>query len=104
MTMKPNFAIFETAIGPCGIIWGEHGIVGVQLPEATEGRTRARLQKRFRDAVETPPPTNVATTIENIVALLDGRPADFSTAKLDIKELPDFNRKVYEIFSALQPG
>jgi methylated-DNA-[protein]-cysteine S-methyltransferase len=104
MTMKPNFAIFETAIGPCGIIWGEHGIVGVQLPEATEGRTRARLQKRFRDAVETPPPANVATTIENIVALLDGRPADFSTAKLDIKELPEFNRQVYEIISALQPG
>lgn len=102
--MKPNFTIFETAIGPCGIIWGEHGIVGVQLPEATEGRTRARLNKRFRDATEASPPANVATTIENIVALLDGRPADFSQAKLDIKTLPEFNRQVYEIISALRPG
>jgi methylated-DNA-[protein]-cysteine S-methyltransferase len=82
--IKSNFAIFETAIGPFGIIWGEHGIVGVQLPEATEGRTRARLHKRFRDATEAPPPANVATTIENIV--------------------PEFNRQVYEIISALQPG
>ena len=102
--MKPNFAIFETAIGPCGIVWGEHGIVGVQLPEATEGRTRARLQKRFRGAIEAPPPPAIATTIENIVALLDGRPADFSEAPLDIKALPEFNRQVYEIISALPPG
>lgn len=104
MTIKPNFAIFVTTIGPCGIIWGEHGIIGVQLPEATEGRTRARLQKRFRDATETSPPADVAATIENIIALLDGRPADFSRAPLDIKALPEFNRQVYEIISALQPG
>jgi methylated-DNA-[protein]-cysteine S-methyltransferase len=104
MTMKPNFAIFKTAIGPCGIVWGEDGIVGVQLPEATEGRTRARLRKRFHDAAEAPPPPMIATTIENIAALLDGRPADFSQAKLDIKALPEFNRQVYEIISALQPG
>ncbi len=104
MTMKSSFAIFETAIGPCGIIWGEHGIIGVQLPEASEGRTRSRLHKRFRHAAEAPPPPAVATTIENIVALLDGRPADFSQAKLDIKSLPEFNRQVYEIISALQPG
>lgn len=104
MTMKPSFAIFETSIGLCGIVWGEHGIVGVQLPEATEGRTRARLQKRFRDAIEAPPPPAIATTIENIVALLDGRPADFSEAPLDTKALPEFNRQVYEIISALPPG
>ena len=42
-----SFAIFETAIGACGIAWGERGIAAVQLPEASEQKTRARLQRRF---------------------------------------------------------
>jgi hypothetical protein len=32
--MQVYFALFDTAIGRCGLAWGEHGIVGVQLPEA----------------------------------------------------------------------
>jgi methylated-DNA-[protein]-cysteine S-methyltransferase len=102
--MKHDFTIFETAIGPCGIVWGLHGIVGVQLPEATVARTRIRLQKRFRNAREAAPPPKVAATIENIVSLLDGEKADFSGAPLDIKTLPEFNRRVYEIISALPSG
>lgn len=102
--MKQDFAIFETAIGPCGIVWGFHGIVGVQLPEATEARTRIRLQKRFRHAREASPPPTVAATIEHIVSLLDGEKADFSNAPLDIKTLPEFNRRVYEVISSLPPG
>lgn len=98
------FAIFDTAIGPCGIAWGIHGIVGVQLPEATEARTRSRLQKRFRNAREAPSPPKIAAAIENIVSLLKGAKADFSGAPLDIKILPEFNRRVYEVTSAIPPG
>jgi methylated-DNA-[protein]-cysteine S-methyltransferase len=102
--MTKDFAIFETAIGPCGIVWGIHGIVGVQLPEATKARTRGRLQKRFRNAREAPPPPKIAAVIEDIVSLLDGKKADFSDAPVDIKTLPEFNRRVYEITSAIPPG
>lgn len=98
------FAVFDTAIGPCGIAWGIHGIVGVQLPEASEQKTRGRLQKRFRNAREAPPPPKIAAVIENIVSLLDGAKADFSNAPLDIKTLPEFNRRVYEVTSAIPPG
>ena len=38
-----GFALFDTAIGACGIAWGPRGIVGVQLPEADEGATRERM-------------------------------------------------------------
>jgi len=31
-----GFTLFDTAIGRCGIAWGERGIVGVQLPESGE--------------------------------------------------------------------
>jgi len=44
-----GFALFDTDIGRCGIAWGARGIIGVQLPEAGEARTRARLVKDYRD-------------------------------------------------------
>ena len=36
-------AVFDTAIGTCGIAWGPHGITGVQFPERSAESTRARL-------------------------------------------------------------
>ena len=31
--MASGFALFDTAIGRCGVAWGERGVAGVQLPE-----------------------------------------------------------------------
>jgi methylated-DNA-[protein]-cysteine S-methyltransferase len=45
--MASGFALFDTAIGRCGIAWGGHGVAGVQLPEAGEPETRARMLQRF---------------------------------------------------------
>jgi methylated-DNA-[protein]-cysteine S-methyltransferase len=103
--MAQDFTIFETPIGTCGIAWNDYGVMGVQLPEATVQRTRAWLQRRFRDAREskTPPP-EIATVIRQIVALLSGEEADFSAAPLDIKTLPELNRRVYAIVSAIPRG
>ena len=50
-----QFAIFDTAIGRCGIVWGERGITSVQLPMGDENKTRARLRQRHDDLIETPP-------------------------------------------------
>ncbi|HVT55504.1 MAG TPA: methylated-DNA--[protein]-cysteine S-methyltransferase [Xanthobacteraceae bacterium] len=102
--MAQHFAIFDTPIGACGIVWNDFGIVGVQLPEATEGRTRSRLLKRFREARETEPSPKIAATIRQIVALLSGECADFSDTKLDVRNLPDFNRRVYGITSTIPAG
>ncbi|MFT6673686.1 MAG: methylated-DNA-[protein]-cysteine S-methyltransferase, partial [Afipia broomeae] len=30
--MTAGFALFDTAIGRCGIAWGDRGLLGVQLP------------------------------------------------------------------------
>lgn len=38
--------LFDTPIGPVGLAWGEHGVVAVQLPEATPEATRRRLLRR----------------------------------------------------------
>lgn len=46
-----GIALFATAIGHCGIGWTARGLAGVQLPEADEVRTRARLQRRLAGRV-----------------------------------------------------
>src|SRR5919204_3546793 len=67
-----GFAVFDTALGACGIAWGERGVVGVQLPAADARATRARLRRRFPDAGATAPPADVQRAIDGIVALMRG--------------------------------
>src|SRR6516225_6203895 len=80
--MASGFALFNTAIGRCGVAWGERGVAGVQLPEAGERETRARMLQRFPAAGETAPPPEVQRVIDRLVALLRGEASDFSTIAL----------------------
>jgi methylated-DNA-[protein]-cysteine S-methyltransferase len=99
-----GFALFETAIGPCGIAWSERGIVGVQLPEGSARATRSRLLRRFPSAGEAAPPADVQRTIADIVALLGGERRDLGGAVLDSDAVPDFNRRVYDAARAIPAG
>ena len=100
----PNFALFDTVIGWCGVAWSEHGIVGVQLPEGGEQATRSRLRRRFPDAGEAVPPAPVQHVISQIVALLDGERPDLRQAVLDPAAVPDFNRRVYDVARSIPAG
>jgi methylated-DNA-[protein]-cysteine S-methyltransferase len=100
----PGFALFETAIGACGIVWSNRGIVGVQLPEGSERATRLRLGRRFPAAGEASPPARVRQTIDDIVALLSGERRDLRAAILDSDAVPDFNRRVYDLARTIPPG
>jgi methylated-DNA-[protein]-cysteine S-methyltransferase len=99
-----GFALFETAIGACGIVWSERGIVGVQLPEGSERAMRLRLRRRFPAAGEAAPPARVRQTMDDIVALLSGEPRDLRAAVLDSEAVPDFNRRVYDLARTIPPG
>ncbi len=100
---SPGVALFETALGRCGIAWSERGIVGVQLPEQA-GAERARLLRRFLDAVEGSPPAAVRDAIDSITALLGGEPVDLGGVVLDMKDVPDFDRSVYEAARRIPRG
>ena len=102
--MASGFALFNTAIGRCGVAWGERGVAGVQLPEAGERETRARMLQRFPAAGETAPPPEVQRVIDRLVALLRGEASDFSTIALDMDEVPAFHRRVYEAARAIPAG
>ena len=99
-----GFTLFDTDIGRCGIAWGAQGIIGVQLPEAGEARTRARLVRRYPHAREAPPPAEVRRVIDGIVSLLGGQASDLSAAALDMDGLPEFDRRVYEVARGIAPG
>ncbi len=101
---RPCCALFETAIGRCGIVWSARGIVGVQFPEGTEQATRKRLLRRHPNAREAIAPEAVQRTIADIVALLAGERRDLSDAVLDWGAVPDFNRRVYDVARAIPPG
>ena len=97
-------ALFETEIGTCGIVWGERGIAGVQLPESTLGATRARMLRRFPGAPELPPPPAIERAIGAIRALLRGETSDLSGVELDMDGVPEFQRSVYEVTRTIAPG
>jgi methylated-DNA-[protein]-cysteine S-methyltransferase len=99
-----SFALFETAIGTCGIVWGARGIVGVQLPEADATATRTRVRRRHPMAGEVPPPPDVQHAIDGIEALLRGEKRDLTDIAIDDGAQPDFNKRVYAIVRKIPPG
>jgi len=99
-----GYALFDTAIGGCGIAWTARGVAGVQLPEADDEKTRARVRRRFAQSLETPPPAAVRRAIDGIVALLRGQATDLSAITLDMQGVPPFHRRVYAVARGIAPG
>jgi methylated-DNA-[protein]-cysteine S-methyltransferase len=99
-----NYTLFDTAIGCCGIVWGDRGVVGVALPEKDETATRARLRRRHPGAEQADPPPSVSRAIGEIIALLRGERRDLSAIELDMERVQPFARSVYELARAIPPG
>lgn len=107
-----GIAIFDTAIGHCGVAWGPRGLSGVQLPEVDVGAAakRARMQRDFPRGLEVPDdqrPPHVTAAIEAIRALLAGHndaDQDVLAIALDDEGVTDFHRRVYAITRRIPPG
>jgi O-6-methylguanine DNA methyltransferase len=102
--MTVFFALFGTAIGRCAIAWRARGIACVQLPEANEQATRARVLRRFPRAREAAPPSEVGRARDSIVAHLRGEPGDLSSVLLDMDLVPPFHRRVYDAARSIPEG
>jgi methylated-DNA-[protein]-cysteine S-methyltransferase len=99
-----GYAVFDTGVGRCGIVWSDAGVVGVQLPEAREIDTRRRLFRVFPEARELRPPINTELAIEGIAALLRGGVSDFSDVELDMSGISAFNQRVYAFTRGIPRG
>lgn len=104
MNQSVFYAVFDTAIGRCGIAWGPSGIVGASLPEDSTNDLTARFTARHPEAGESTPPPDIAEAIRRIQGLLQGAADDLCDIALDETGLSAFSRHVYEIARRIPPG
>ena len=102
--MGLGYAIFDTGVGRCGIVWSDAGIVAVQLPEARELDTRRRLYRVHPEAREMRPSPMFELATQGIASALRGRDADFSEVALDWEGVSLFNQRVYEFARTIPRG
>jgi methylated-DNA-[protein]-cysteine S-methyltransferase len=99
-----GYTLFDTALGRCAIAWSDHGIAAVELPDRDEAAMRRRVRRALPDAQEAAPPPEVADAVDAITGLLDGRPDDLAAVVLDMDEVPEFHRRVYDVARSIPPG
>jgi methylated-DNA-[protein]-cysteine S-methyltransferase len=115
---RAQYALFDTALGPCGVAWTERGLACIQLPESTREQTEERLRARLQlsragrskshrapaPAVETTPPDWVLRAAERIAHHLAGQLQVLQDVPLDLESMPPFWRRVYEVARAVPAG
>ena len=102
---KTFLTLFDTALGRCGIAWGENGILSVSFPEDSEARTLQQLRRRAAEAEETDDlPPHIASVIAAIQALMNGASEDLHDAELDMTGLGDFEQQLYGLSRQIGPG
>ncbi len=99
-----GFAVFDTAVGPCGIAWSARGVTGFQLPEGDVASMRRRMVSRCAGAPESVPPPNVRRAVDAVVKLMSGERTDLAFVPLDMDGLPEFHQRVYEVARTIRPG
>ncbi|MCK9876929.1 methylated-DNA--[protein]-cysteine S-methyltransferase [Frankia sp. Ag45/Mut15] len=123
-----GFALFDTAIGRCGLAWGEAGLIAVSLPAGSDETTLALVHRHLRDrrgdSGETSNdrvsasggfadliqpgqgarPAEVAAAISRMAGLLAGARDDLADVRVDLGGVPAFHQRVYQVTRAIPPG
>lgn len=109
-----EFALFDTAIGRCGIGWTEAGIRLVQLPELSPHDTRRTIARQCVkisggqgcavEVSEVAAAPSARDVMARIAALLDGVQVSFSDVVLDVAGVSAFNQRVYQLTRGIPVG
>src|SRR5690349_16540988 len=104
MSTRFRSAVAITAMGAIGIVWSDHGISATWMHAGTPARARAQIRREYPEAVETIPSEEVASSLDAIVAVLAGAPIDLKGVALDMRTIPEFDRRVYDIARTIPAG
>lgn len=99
-----GFALFPTAIGPCGMAWAGATILATHLPDTSDEATREQLKRRSGVTQERHPSVEARSAIAAITALLEGARVDLGFIACDFSRLDPFSANVYRIARAIPPG
>lgn len=97
--------LFPTAFGTCGIAWNDTGLLGFQLPEASDAETEQHLAAKGRTRpVDGPAPEWVQQLVARVQDHLQGKLQDFGGTPLDWTRVTDFQQAVYRHAQEIRPG
>jgi methylated-DNA-[protein]-cysteine S-methyltransferase len=99
-----SFALFDTALGRCGLAWRGGSVVAFALPAASDADTAAQLRRRHPGAAPAEPPLQIAAAIAEVQRLLAGETADLSSVPVDLSGVPPFEQRVYALLREVGPG
>ncbi|WP_262690513.1 methylated-DNA--[protein]-cysteine S-methyltransferase [Kordiimonas aestuarii] len=91
---------FNTGVGRCQITWTEYGISGFRLPDASLLPTVASFEADKLDDV----PADIVVTIHKAVQMLAGEKLSLADARLDLRNVSRFNKRVYDIALGIPTG
>jgi methylated-DNA-[protein]-cysteine S-methyltransferase len=92
-----HYAVFDSAIGTCGVAWSDAGVTRFQLPEASTEATEKRLQGSPDGPSRQTPPPAVARAIADLQRYFAGKKVDFTGIAVDLEGVPPFYVRVYAI-------
>jgi methylated-DNA-[protein]-cysteine S-methyltransferase len=99
-----HHAIFDTAIGPCGVAWTALGLIALALPERDATETEARLRRKSGSTGAAEPPPDVASAIARIQDYCAGERVDFTSAPLDLSAVDPYRRALYDTMRGIGFG
>ncbi len=94
---RRSYAIFDTEVGRCALLWRGEMLTGVLLPAENDDAMRAAICRRAADAEEAPPPAFVEAAIAKIRKLCLGEAVDFADAPLDRSTIEPLANRIYDI-------
>ena len=92
-----NYAMFDTAVGRCALVWRGDKLTRVLLPSESDDATRTSIKRRMANAKETAAPAFVETIIAKIARLCAGNTVSFEDAPLDRSGLEPLANRIYDI-------
>jgi len=102
--MDAAFALFDTAIGCCGIAWRGEAVIAFALPGADDAATAASLTQRVPNAVRGDAPAAIRSAIEAVQQLIAGERPDLRAIPVDLSSTPPFERRIYGLLRQVGPG
>lgn len=97
-------AVAPTPLGAIGLVWSDAGIVATWMHAGTVDRAREQIRRAYPGAIPTAPPAAIAAALDGISSLLGGGSADLRPVALDMRHVPDFDRRVYAVARTIPPG